>query len=363
MTPQEMIGAAFVRSSCARVILPVLCALGLIALIEGILTISINPTFWEKTTWLLHDLYSEEQLDRLIIYEKLRVLSDSKPDIISIGDSSGFFSIQPTIVNRYTHGLKYINLSTGGNHTFEGFKGIAEFMLQRTKTIKYVVLYILPFRASEESLVTFGAQGRTLRGALSGLMSYISPPSAGLSAQAKAKLFEGRTFGTYAPSNHKLYFELKDNLERDLGWAPEHDVRFDRVGMQLPFLTDQRLWYRRFIGEQSFIYSQLDDIARIVRKHGAKLVVAFQAMPARAIKRDDQYRSVAEQAIARFQEDNVDVAFPFPLITPFGPEKWAMWNHISREYTFISSKRMGIALGHIIANPTNQPKFKAQLQD
>ena len=334
-----------------NVIFPLGCAIALIAALETATALVFHPTFWDKTTWFLHDLYSEEALDRLIISEKLEQLADSEPDIISIGDSSGFFSIQPTIVNRYTHGLKYINLNTGFNHTFEGFKGIAEFMLRRSTSIKYVVLYILPARPPESVLLTQAAQGATLRDTLSGFKSYVTPPSAGLSAPAKARLFEGRTYGTYPPSNHKVYFELTDTVARSLGWVPEHDERFDRIGQQLPFATDQRVWYHRFVGEQSYMYSQLDEIARIVRGHGARLIVAFQAMPARAVVPNDANAHALEKEIARFQTDNPDVIFPFPLITPFGPEKWGMWNHISREYTFVSSKRLGLALGRIIADP------------
>jgi hypothetical protein len=40
-----------------------------------------------------------------------------------------------------------------------------------------------------------------------------------------------------------------------------------------------------------------------------------------------------------------------------------MWNHISRDYTFVSSKRLGVALGRVIADPTSVPQFRAQLTD
>src|SRR6266704_3426361 len=149
-----IVGRSFVR----KVILPICCALALIAAIEGAVAIVFKPTFWDRSAWLLHDPYREETLDRVLISEKLQALAESAPDIISVGDSSGFFSIQPTIVNRYTRGLKYINLSTGGNHTMDGFKAIAEYMLERSKSIKYVVLYILPFRNTEDLLLRVGAE-------------------------------------------------------------------------------------------------------------------------------------------------------------------------------------------------------------
>src|SRR6266705_1702559 len=274
---------------------------------EGAVAIAFKPTFWDRTTWLLHDPYCEESLDRVLISERLQALADSKPDIISVGDSSGFFSIQPTIVNRYTRGLKYINLSTGGNHTLDGFKGIAEYMLEHSKSIKYVVLYILPFRNSEDVLFRVATDGRILREVLTGLRSYIMPPSAGLAGPVKAGLFENRKYGSYPLSTHKVYLEMKDTVQQSLGWVPEHDLRFDRVGELLFFASDQRSWYKRILfSEQSFIYSQLDEMAGITRKHGAKLVVVFQPMPARTIVPHEPHRIAAEQAIERFQDDNPD---------------------------------------------------------
>src|SRR5215212_3748614 len=121
---------------------PTLLAIMLAVAIESAIALILQPTFMDKSTWLLHDPLGDEQLDRLVVYEKLKLL-DIDADIISVGDSSGFFSIQPTIVNRYLPGHKYINLSTGGNHTFDGFRGIAEYALRRSKRIKYVVLHIL----------------------------------------------------------------------------------------------------------------------------------------------------------------------------------------------------------------------------
>ena len=98
-----------------RLFLPLLAGILIIASVEFIIYIKMRPSFWEKTAWLLHDPYRGEQFDRLVVYEKLNQLLQQKPDIISVGDSSGFFSIHPKIVNRYLNGLKYVSLSTGAN--------------------------------------------------------------------------------------------------------------------------------------------------------------------------------------------------------------------------------------------------------
>jgi hypothetical protein len=54
------------------------------------------------------------------------------------------------------------------------------------------------------------------------------------------------------------------------------------------------------------------------------------------------------------------VTFLFPLITPWSPEKMGMFNHVSREYTFLSSERMGRALARLIRDPATIPRYTAQ---
>jgi hypothetical protein len=56
----------------ARLILPTCSIIALIALIEVAIAIGLHPTFWEKSTWLLHDPYRDEPLDRLVVYKEAR---------------------------------------------------------------------------------------------------------------------------------------------------------------------------------------------------------------------------------------------------------------------------------------------------
>src|ERR1700733_12462385 len=110
-----------------RLLFPFLAAAVLILTLETAVRIYLAPGFWDKTFWMLRDPYRGEGFDRVIVEEKLSHLLKYNPEIISVGDSSGFFSLQPTIINRYTNGKRYVNLSTGANQAFDGYKAIAEF--------------------------------------------------------------------------------------------------------------------------------------------------------------------------------------------------------------------------------------------
>ena len=47
----------------------------------------------------------------------------------------------------------------------------------------------------------------------------------------------------------------------------------------------------------------------------------------------------------------------FPLVTTFTADKFAQYNHIAREYVFLSSQRLGEALGKYFRDPKSVPKF------
>jgi hypothetical protein len=350
----------------SRLILPVLCAIGIAGTIELFIQLQYRPSFWQKTTWLMHDPYRNEIFDRSELYLRLSHLEDSDPDIISVGDSSGFFSLQSTIVNRYTRGLKFISLNTGANQAYVGYQGIAEYMLRRSRNIKYVVLYVFPQLLPQEIVFAAADLGPITYDDLASLKSRVTPPSAFLAPYAKRWLFEGRPFHTGEPlSNHLPSLQLQSTVDESLGWLPEFDVRYDRVDGRSPFYPDARgAWYDHLgLTDPSSINANLDEFVDMVNSYGAQLVVAFAPISARAVVPGDPNVPIADEALARFQHRRPEVKFLFPLITRWGVEKFGMYNHISREYTFLSSERVGKALGRLVRDPDSIPPFIPQFTD
>jgi hypothetical protein len=348
------------RRFLTRLIAPIALALGLVGLLELAIQVIYRPTFWEKTTWLLHDLYRGGELfDRGVVVEKLGNLLDLDADIISVGDSSGFFSLQPRIVNRYLHGMKYVNLSTGANQAFGGYRAIAEFALRRSPRIKYVVLYLYPQLVPAPAVVAQAGLSPILQDTLVGLRSYITPPSAYFSPQMKFRLFEGRRYRAGDQlSNHKVYLEFHSTVKETLGWVPEHDIRFDRFRRLSFYPLSKNEWYERLgIPNPSTIPAILGDFRKMVKSYGAELVIAFAPYPASAFEPKDDNLGATERELERFQSENADVKFPFPYITAFSREKFAQFNHIAREYVFLSSSRLGAALDQVIRDPGSLPQF------
>jgi len=354
------------QATIKRLILPTLFAIGIVSVVEVAIQLRYRPDFWQKTTWLMHDPYRGELFDRVEMYIRLSHLEDSDPEIISVGDSSGFFSLQSTIVNRYTNGHKFLSLNTGANQAFVGYQAIAEYMLRRSKKVKYVVLYLFPQLLPQEWVIARADLGPITEDSLVSLKSRVTPPSAFLSPYAKFWMFEGRRFHASDPlTGHMPSLQLASTVDEALGWLPEFDVRYDRVNGRSAFAPDTRTaWYQQLgLTEPSAINANLDDFNRMVRGYGARLVIAFAPVQSRNLIPDDPNIFTAQQALARFQAEHPDVKFLFPLITRWGSEKFGMFNHISREYTFLSSERLGKALGRLVTNPDSIPSFQAQPQD
>lgn len=348
------------------VLIPAAIIIAVIGLIEFSLWQTFHPNFLDRSAWLLHDPYRGESFDRVMLYEKLRNLEDTNPDIISVGDSSGLFSLQATIINRYTHGARYVNFSTGANHAAEGYKAVTEHMLNRSKNIKYVVLHMVPQLVPSNALIKKSDLGGILYNNLVSWRSYASPPSAAFSAYAKKLFFEKRFMEPGEPmTTHAGALQYASTVKETLGWLPEFDVRFPRIDGVVEFYSDDRDTYASNlgIGETSTINYVLDDFDRMVQSHGAKLVIAFAPFPIPGIRPNSAELKIVDQQLERFQREHPDVIFLFPLITDFGREKFGGFNHISREYTFLSSKRLGEALGRLVNNPQSFPPYKAQFVD
>ena len=139
-------------------------------------------------------------------------------------------------------------------------------------------------------------------------------------------------------------------------------MRFDRIDGRAAFFSDERSGWYQHLGftDPSSINANLDAFDRAVRSYGARLVVAFAPLSRRVIKENDPNVTIADQALARFQHEHPDVKFLFPLLTHWGIEKFGMLNHVSREYTFLSSERLGTALARLVHDPESIPPYIAQ---
>jgi hypothetical protein len=156
--------------------------------------------------------------------------------------------------------------------------------------------------------------------------------------------------------------QLRAQVKEAMGWLPEFDVRADRINGQYPFFSDARRGVLSSLGleQSSSLYAIYDDFNRMVKRYGAHLAIAFAPISERAIFPNEVHISESEAAMAKFSRDNPDVKFLFPVISRWHPEKFGSPNHVSREYTFLSSMRLGKALRRLVTDPDTFPNYVPQ---
>jgi hypothetical protein len=349
-----------------RAILPVFSALLLASAIELTIELGYHPSFWQRSTYLMYDPLRSEPFDRAELAIRLSHVEDSEPDVISVGDSSGFFSLQPKIINRYLDGAKYVDLNTGANHAYDGYYAIAEYMLRRSHSVKYVVLYMFPTLLPEEHVMQVADLAPITYEDLVSAKAYLTPPSAAISPYAKFLMFEGRYFHKSDPLGNTVPLQqLTNTVDAAQGWLPEFDVRYDRIGGRGGFDPDQRsnLLSQLHLVETSSTVAYLSKFNRMIQSYGAKMAIAFAPVPSRYLVPGDRNEIVADQALARFQQQHPDVKFLFPSLTYWAPEKFGMYNHISREYTFLSSRRLGEGLAELLEHADDIRPYKAHVTE
>src|SRR6266478_2328678 len=142
-----------------RLIGSIVLAVLVIVIVEINIYWHFQPTFWERTSWFLHDPYRGESFDRLVLSEKLQAVENANPDFITVGDSSGFFSLNPEIIDTYLPGKHLFNTSTGANHAFDGYFATAEYVLRRKPSVKHVVLHMYPGLVPARQVIDKGDLG------------------------------------------------------------------------------------------------------------------------------------------------------------------------------------------------------------
>jgi hypothetical protein len=328
-------------------------ALGLVAVVEGACALVLRPGFVDRANF-----GSLERFQRAVIFGKLRDFDRASPDIIQVGDSSGFLGVRPDIVMSYLDGLTYLNLSCCANTGYRGYYGIADFMLRRNPGIKAVVLYVSLNNLPRADLIEGQRQiGESIQKSLNTPFAYLSPPTLAL-RQMIADAFDrpSRTDAVFTP-------EMRRSVREHNGWWAEHDRRLTgekrtdywrqacgETGVAVRSDHD-RFYGDDFVhGRQSHTRTELQRFAQLAADHGAKLVVIFHPFSCRGLEgsllaaRREDVRAVAKQY------DNM-VALPDQMLELWPTGKFVGADHLRVGYDEENSRRVGRLLAAYLGIP------------
>jgi hypothetical protein len=319
----------------------VLLALGLIAVTESVCALVLRPGIVERTKF--------NRLDRFhsaVIFDKLNDFSDSAPDIIQVGDSSGFHGVNPDVVMRYLGGLKYLNLSCCAAMGYRGYYGIADFMLRRNPGIKTVVLYVSLNNLPRADLIEGQHRlGEFIQNSLTTPFSYLSPPTVAL----RQRIVDAVEKKAQAKTDAVFTDDMRASARAHNGWWAEHDRRLageNRVAFWrqncgetgIKLWDDQPVYYSG--NGQSYTVTELERVALLAAHHGAKLIVLFHPFSCR----DAEGRFIdARRADIRalMQRHRNVVAEPEQMLDSWPTEKFVSSDHLRAGYDEENSRRVG----------------------
>lgn len=334
-------------SSFVSALRPFGIALGLIALTEAVFGFALRPNVVERTKFNLLDRFHST-----VIFGKLGEFADSSPDIVQVGDSTGFHGVHPETVMRYLGGLKYLNLSCCASTGYQGYYGIADFMLRRNPGIKAVVLYIGLRNLPRADLIEGQHQlGEFIETSLTTPFAYLSPPTVAL----RQRIVDAMERKGQSKIDAVFTDDLQHSTREHNGWWPEHDRRFagekrveywhqtcGATGVAAqnddgPFYGDHK---------QSYMLTEFQRFAELTARHGAKFVVLFQPYSCRGL--EGSFLEARREDIRKLVTRNSNMlVFPEGMLELWPAEKFVSSEHLRVGYDEENSKRVGRLLAGV----------------
>jgi hypothetical protein len=324
----------------------------LVLLVEGVCALALKPGFVERANVGLLDRFHNS-----VIFGKLADFERASPDIIQVGDSSGFHGVRPETVMRYLGGLTYVNLSCCADTGYRGYYGIADFMLRRNPSIKAVVLYVSLNNLPRADLVRGGGQmGELIQNTLTTPFARLSPPTIALRDKIADAIETKRMTRTEAA----FIADMQQSTRQHGGWWAEHDRRLagaKRVAYWRQICgetgvafrdDDGRFYDEDFVhGRQSYMRMELERFALLAADRGAKLVVMFHPFSCRGLEGSLLAARRADIRALLERHDNMAV-FPGGMLELWPAGKFASADHLHVGYDEENSARVGRLLAQYL---------------
>jgi hypothetical protein len=331
-------------------------ALVVIVLIEAAVAFALRPNIVERSKFNLFDRFQDT-----VVFGKLAEFVDSSPDIVQVGDSSGFYGVRPDVVMRYLGGLKYFNLSCCGGIGFETYYAMIEFMLKKNPNIKAVVVYIslrdLPRADSVRDHYQFGD---FITNSLTTPFAYLSPPTVALRQRIVDMVERKRQWKLEATFTD----ELRQSFRKHNGWWAEHDRRIagakraaywrEICEADIAALANHNIYYEA--NKRSYVLSEFQRFASLAARYGAKFVVMFHpySCPGLNVALLDRRREELRTLVK--QNANM-VVLPENVLEIWPTEKFTTADHLRVGYDEENSRRVGKLLAPVfgLAPPSDAP--------
>ena len=290
-------------------------------------------------------LYSYKYLrgdvvQKRVVEEKRRLFEHSTPEFVQIGDSSGYYGVQPKIVERYIGNYSYINASCCGDTGYAGYRYLADIYLRDHPSAHYLVLYITPYLFPMYSKEGFSPS--IYRAYLSPFRFVDKLPSLQYRIAVTNLVFYGNYSHVMRDDS-----EFPNYIEK---WVKQ----YPQTGGWVPIpVAPKRLTVPAGECDFNHVYDykgaptvrdELEKIKKVTDKYHAHLIVMFNPVACTA---GPIIQPIIDD-VKDFQKENPDVIVPFPVITTWKPEDFNDPWHLFEKASVPNSERVGNALTKIV---------------
>ena len=308
--------------------------------------------------------------DYAVVYEKIKYFGDKHPEVIQVGDSSGYMGIRSNVVNEYLkNGDRYANLSCCTTVGWDGQYGLVSYFLRNTDDVKAIVLYNSPLANIPSFANELGSEdpffqlGGDIRKEFASWRRLIALPSLQLREDAHKEVFYRLPFKLIDVDynerkilDHSSYQYMVDTLDHYGGYTPDPisddaTLRKEHWDTSLNCMKTCKLGMKDFCSDAKSdwkadrVYDTYAEFAKLARVYGVKVIIAHQVVPCTI---GDHTVASAQKQLDRLLKDYPEVSSPFPLIETWEKELFTVPAHIEHENTDRLSQRLGLALQKLL---------------
>ncbi len=331
----------------------IIAALLLLGIIE-LGAMILRPESGNYQNILTLSLSKKEPVTRLFIEHKLSSLKASDIDIVQIGDSSGFYGVQPRVVMSSLEDMKYVNFSCNARSGVLGALAIADSVVRESSQASMLVYHATPYYIIDSSYED-PSLIRSLKHSLQPPYSILSTPLMSHRIAAtnlfsigtwRNDLTSERVNPYWGADYEKLKLALNQSVE-DLGWmprpgSPKTTIPSGPLTIKLP----QRVVESSDV-RSTYFYQNMALVGDYCRNNQLRLVIIFNPIPQEWS--DDAGISILESSIDAFLENYPECSIPFPLITTLPLSHFMDRWHLTEAASIEHSQRLGEALKAILS--------------
>jgi len=341
-----------------KYISPLILAIFIILLIETAVQHFWKPNRFDQVNILEFAFVKDETYQRLVMHHKLKEFSNRDPVIVQSGDSSGFFGIDPRIVEQsFPDDVSYYNMSCCANLGFKGYLNVMKFMKKHSPSMRMFVLHFTPYTMPNaanwdgDGAALWGSPDITVFGDVLGReyvgwQTWFQLPSLALRREVTDYVYyrNGKLNQKDRPfMKNENYYEFLENYKNTNGWTRERDIRTVVPNTECNFnLHNAQFFDFTQMRNKYYFEEVLETFASEAEKLDLDLAIIFQ--PAACNLGSSKDGATLVKVLEKFKTNHPDVYVPFELIETWPQEKFATAAHVKNESVKETSERLGKAL-------------------